>query len=205
MIARVVIERVNRESDLVALVRETSNVRKIGSQHVTICPFHPDTKPSLVLYKNHYHCYVCQSHGGAIDWCTKVEAMRFNEAVQYLADKLNIAISNEPLVKKRASETAAKREQAKILASWWTDVRNYILAQGSRYLCGGDDEWLNCLYRLRVWMDGLTAQQKYETAMRLCPPADYARIRDEIAHEEKWVAAMMTALKTKGAEERQWN
>lgn len=28
-----------------------------------LCPFHNDTEPSCHIYEDHYHCYVCQSHG----------------------------------------------------------------------------------------------------------------------------------------------
>jgi Toprim domain/CHC2 zinc finger len=52
-----------------------------------ICPFHDDHTPSLVIYDDHYHCYVgnCGAHGDAIDWLMLVEGMTRAQARQHLA------------------------------------------------------------------------------------------------------------------------
>jgi hypothetical protein len=44
------------------------------------CPFHEDHVPSLQVYPDHYHCYVCGAHGTHIDWLTQVEGMSREEA-----------------------------------------------------------------------------------------------------------------------------
>jgi CHC2 zinc finger/Toprim domain len=50
-----------------------------------LCPFHDDHSPSLVIYDDHYHCYACGAHGGAVDWLTMVEGMNRRQASQHLA------------------------------------------------------------------------------------------------------------------------
>jgi Toprim domain/CHC2 zinc finger len=50
-----------------------------------ICPFHPDHTPSLKIYEDHYHCYVCGAHGYAIDWLMTQEGMTRRQANQYIA------------------------------------------------------------------------------------------------------------------------
>jgi hypothetical protein len=52
-----------------------------------ICPFHDDHDPSLVIYDDHYHCYVssCGAHGNAIDWLMSQEGMTRAQARKYLA------------------------------------------------------------------------------------------------------------------------
>jgi Toprim domain/CHC2 zinc finger len=49
------------------------------------CPFHDDHTPSLVIYDDHFHCFVCGAHGGAIDWLMMVEGITRVQARQHLA------------------------------------------------------------------------------------------------------------------------
>jgi DNA polymerase len=49
-----------------------------------LCPFHDDRTPSLQVYADHYHCFVCGAHGTAIDWLMQVEGMERAEAVHLL-------------------------------------------------------------------------------------------------------------------------
>jgi Toprim domain/CHC2 zinc finger len=48
------------------------------------CPFHDDHAPSLVIYDDHFHCFVCGAHGDAIDWLMMVEGMTRAQARQHL-------------------------------------------------------------------------------------------------------------------------
>lgn len=74
------IERAH-EYDLVSLF---DYPKKVGSLWFAICPFHEDTHPSLVLYKDHYHCYVCEAHGDQIALLMERDQMTFVEAVRAL-------------------------------------------------------------------------------------------------------------------------
>lgn len=50
-----------RLSDVVRVV----GARRQGNVYVAKCPFHDDGgRPNLVLYSDHYHCFVCGAHGG---------------------------------------------------------------------------------------------------------------------------------------------
>ena len=49
------------------------------------CPFHDDHTPSLVVYPDHFHCYVCGAHGDHIDWLMMVEGMDRKQAEHFLA------------------------------------------------------------------------------------------------------------------------
>jgi DNA polymerase len=50
-----------------------------------ICPFHNDRTPSLSLYPDHFHCFVCGAHGDAIDWLMMVEKKSRLAAMRYFA------------------------------------------------------------------------------------------------------------------------
>jgi Toprim domain/CHC2 zinc finger len=50
-----------------------------------VCPFHDDHTPSLVIFPDHFHCFVCGAHGDAVDWLMMVEGMTRKQATQHLA------------------------------------------------------------------------------------------------------------------------
>jgi len=50
-----------------------------------ICPFHEDHTPSLTIYPDHYHCFVCGAHGYAIDWLMLIEGMTRAQAKEHIA------------------------------------------------------------------------------------------------------------------------
>jgi hypothetical protein len=49
------------------------------------CPFHDDSRPSLQIYDDHYHCFGCGAHGDMIDWMMKVEGMSILDAEKAVA------------------------------------------------------------------------------------------------------------------------
>lgn len=61
-----------------------------------LCPFHDDTRPSLMLNrsKNTYHCFVCGTGGsGPIDLVMKYLNKTFIEACYWLANEHNVIIT----------------------------------------------------------------------------------------------------------------
>jgi DNA primase catalytic core len=85
------------------------DVERRGANLVTQCPFHEDTRPSLVLYPrdasrpSHFHCFSCNAHGYAVDLVKRVEGKEFKPAIEWLARGLGIA----------PKRTTAKRSSAK--------------------------------------------------------------------------------------------
>lgn len=73
------------------------DVEQRGANLVTRCPFHEDTRPSLVLYPrdagrhSHYHCFSCNAHGYAVDLVKEVQGLDFRPAIEWLARNLGIA------------------------------------------------------------------------------------------------------------------
>src|SRR5262245_27752553 len=49
-----------------------------------LCPFHDDHTPSLVVYDDHFHCFVCGAHGDHVDWMMMVEGMEREQALEFL-------------------------------------------------------------------------------------------------------------------------
>ncbi len=92
-IPEAVIERLKRETNLVALMeRQGLRFRPHGKDQVTCCPFHEDDTPSLVVSPNQlWHCLgACQAGGSVIDWVMKSEGVSFRHAVELLQGDLSV-------------------------------------------------------------------------------------------------------------------
>lgn len=51
-----------------------------GKRH-RCCPFHEDSNPSMALYDNHVHCFVCNRSWDSISATMELEDVSFREAV----------------------------------------------------------------------------------------------------------------------------
>jgi DNA primase catalytic core len=94
------LERLKRETDLVALVQAAGvALRRHGADLVGRCPFHEDRGPSLVVTpaKGLWHCLgACQAGGSAIDWVMRTEKVSFRHAVERLLKREGTAPSAPP-------------------------------------------------------------------------------------------------------------
>lgn len=75
--------------DILELISEYTTVRKIGKDWYAVCPFHPDTKPSLRIRedKKIFNCFGCGVGGNAITFISKIRNISFHEAVIFLAER----------------------------------------------------------------------------------------------------------------------
>ncbi|MBK9796153.1 MAG: DNA primase [Holophagaceae bacterium] len=84
---REIVDRVRDATDLLALVGSAVKLRKQGSAHVGLCPFHAERSPSFQVVPNRgfYHCFGCGKHGDAFAWLMEREGVSFPEALEQLA------------------------------------------------------------------------------------------------------------------------
>ncbi len=101
-------DRVLESTDLVALIGESVALRPKGREHVGLCPFHEDHKPSfaVVTHKENafYHCFSCGASGNAIDFMMNFHRMDFSEALRFLAQRAGIEL---PAFRERQSDPDA--------------------------------------------------------------------------------------------------
>ncbi len=90
------IERVRREADLMALVRDSGvKLRKSGKEWKGLCPFHEENTPSFSINADSglYHCFGCDAGGDAIEFQQQIGSLTFQEAVVSLALRSGIDIA----------------------------------------------------------------------------------------------------------------
>lgn len=59
------------------------------------CPFHNDSRPSMKIYSDHFHCFACGKHSKIIAFTMQYLNLPFKDALQFLAEKKGIAESDE--------------------------------------------------------------------------------------------------------------
>ena len=91
---RELVQRVKDATDLVALVGQTVKLRKQGSAHVGLCPFHSERTPSfqVVPSRQFWHCFGCGKHGDALSWLQDRDGLTFGEALEQLARAAGIEV-----------------------------------------------------------------------------------------------------------------
>ena len=109
------LDRIRRETDLVALIGETLKLQRRGRSFVGLCPFHKEKSPSFHVNpeRGFYHCFGCHASGDAIKFLQETEGLDFVETLKRLAERAGIEIElnvsdadrrREQEVRRRADE-----------------------------------------------------------------------------------------------------
>lgn len=79
------------------LVAQYCQLKKKGRSFVALCPFHNDSKPSLLVSpdKGIAYCFACQSGGDIFSFVQKIESIDFPAAIKLLAEKAGVELPKE--------------------------------------------------------------------------------------------------------------
>ena len=91
------IERVREAVDMVQLVGGKTDLRRVGSRWVGLCPFHDERTPSFSVNAEQrlFYCFGCGAKGDAIGFVRETEALDFPEAVELLSDRYGVELQRE--------------------------------------------------------------------------------------------------------------
>lgn len=105
------IERVKASADLVQLVSEHAQVKKVGRRFVALCPFHAEKTPSFGINPEEklYYCYGCQAKGDVIRFVEQTQHLDFVGAVEWLAGRYNITLRYDD------AKAGAERQRRSVL------------------------------------------------------------------------------------------
>ena len=89
-----VIEQVRDATDIIALVGESVELKRTGSDYRGPCPFHGGTHRNFAVIprKGLFYCYVCHEGGDAFSYLMKRFGMDYPTAVRELARRAGIVI-----------------------------------------------------------------------------------------------------------------
>ena len=88
------VARVREATDIVAVISEYVQLKRVGRRWQGLCPFHAEKTPSFSVNAEMgvYHCFGCKASGDAITFLREVEHADFPEAVERLAGRAGIAL-----------------------------------------------------------------------------------------------------------------
>jgi DNA primase len=91
------IERVRDAVDMVQLVSEKTDLRRVGTRWTGLCPFHDERTPSFSVNAEEklYYCFGCGEGGDAFKFVQQTEALEFQEAVELLAERSGVRVERE--------------------------------------------------------------------------------------------------------------
>ena len=115
---------VRAATDVVALITQYTQLRKVGQRWVGLCPFHAEKTPSFNVNQELglYRCWGCQARGDAITFVREVEHLDFVAAVELLAGRAGVTLrysdQGEGEHRKKRARLVAALEQA---VDWYHD------------------------------------------------------------------------------------
>ena len=88
------VARVREATDIVAVIGEYVQLKRVGRRWQGLCPFHAEKTASFSVNAEMgvYHCFGCKVSGDAITFIREVEHADFPEAVERLAGRCGIAL-----------------------------------------------------------------------------------------------------------------
>ncbi|KAA3627057.1 MAG: DNA primase [Proteobacteria bacterium] len=83
--------------DIVDVIDARVPLKKAGRDHKACCPFHQEKTASFTVSaeKQFYHCFGCGAHGNALDFLMEFDRLGFVEAVEDLAQSVNLPVPRE--------------------------------------------------------------------------------------------------------------
>ena len=98
MIPDETIEQVRDSADIVALIGESVQLKRTGTDYRGPCPFHGGTHRNFTVIpkKGRYYCFVCHESGDVFSWLMKRFGMDYPGAVREIARRTGILIPERP-------------------------------------------------------------------------------------------------------------
>jgi DNA primase len=92
------IEEIKRRLDILDIVGDYVQLKKVGKGYRALCPFHSEKTPSFYVMpdRQFFHCFGCGKGGDVISFVMEIEGLSFPDAIELLANRVGIKIdSNE--------------------------------------------------------------------------------------------------------------
>jgi DNA primase len=89
-----VLADIRDRASIVEIVSAHVTLRKVGRNHVGLCPFHAEKSPSFTVSDDRgmFHCFGCGAGGNVFTFITKMESLPFPEVVERLAARYGVTL-----------------------------------------------------------------------------------------------------------------
>ncbi len=116
------IVRVRENADIVQVISQYTQLKRVGRRFSGLCPFHGEKSPSFSVNSEDglYYCFGCQAKGDTITFVREKEQLDFVGAVEWLANKSNIQLRYTD-----ANEGEDRKRRARLFDAIGTAVEWY--------------------------------------------------------------------------------
>ncbi|MFQ5809946.1 MAG: DNA primase [Armatimonadota bacterium] len=99
-------EEIRQLVDIVELIGEHVTLKRSGSNHKGLCPFHAEKTPSFNVRRDMgiWKCFGCGEAGDAFDFVMRREKLSFPEALERLAQRVGVEVARSPEGARRSGE-----------------------------------------------------------------------------------------------------
>lgn len=187
------LEELRSRIDLPQFLEGYLEFKRSGSQFKARCPFHQEKSPSFMVRRGdrHYHCFGCGAHGDAISFLVQHQGMRFQEAVELLAERYGVQLENEQSPQDRDARKRAYFVMEK--ATLFFEEQLQKSAQAKRYLLERSlpkQRWSeyrlgyapSSSYALKKHLNSLKISDQEMLALGLLRESESGRARDFFTH-----------------------
>lgn len=134
------IEEIKRRLSIVDLIGTYISLKRSGRTYKGLCPFHDDKNPSMQVNdeKGLYHCFSCGAGGDIFSFLVNYRNLTFKEALEELAQKLNITLSTDKTTKQQSSNRSNLLKVNNLALSFFHKnlIKNKNSAVAREYLAG---------------------------------------------------------------------
>ena len=115
------ISEIRERASIVEVVSDHLTLKKLGRNHIGLCPFHSEKTPSFTVNeeKGIFHCFGCEVGGNVFNFLMNYERLTFPEAVERVAKRYGIRV--DPL-----ERLSARREEKEGLSRLNERAANYF-------------------------------------------------------------------------------
>jgi DNA primase len=110
MITQEKIAEIRARASVVEVISDCVTLKKVGRNHVGLCPFHSEKTPSFTVNdeKGIFHCFSCKAGGSVFNFLMQHDHLSFPEAVECVGKRYGVAV--ERVGKNNNSGEEADRE-----------------------------------------------------------------------------------------------
>lgn len=125
------IDDVIARTDLVELIGNRIKLKKSGSNHMGLCPFHNEKSPSFSVSesKQLYHCFGCGASGNALTFLIEHDRLDFVEAIETLAGSLGMEVPREEASQQNKEAYLKKKQEQQALFDLMEKANHYFQQQ----------------------------------------------------------------------------
>lgn len=108
-----IINRIRDNIDIVDLISGYMSLKKMGKNHVGLCPFHAEKTPSFNVNsdKQIFHCFGCGVGGDVFKFLELQERLSFPETIKSLASRAGIQLPADSVTRLHDNRTDDERKE----------------------------------------------------------------------------------------------